>query len=235
MLKENNKDKDKLLFLGIFFVIMISFLIFDNNKNVSKNKYKDEEIKKENIIFKSEYLNNINNISDNYEIKYNMLKDDKKYDLTIFSSYNMKAYSSSYFDNDFLIYNNQNYYINNDEIVPTNDKLNILMPEYYYDINVIKKVLNECTFIHDVKNSYKCSFPIKRYLELLDYKYDENNNDTFDIKVYLKNSSVYFGTLDYTLVDKILSNSNSDSTCEFEIFESNENYSEIIKYYLENN
>jgi len=159
-------QSSKLLIIGIFFLLMIIYILFTS--------IQDNEVKDYSYI--NDYINSINN-----DYMLDVLNNGNE--IVYYKQQNIEHYVSNSFENKHYIKENDKlYYVkdnNNVEIEFTNDLDN----KYNYDLNLIKKVISHCKY-SEIYNRINCTVTYDDYSKELLSLYGVSTEKKEDIKIF---------------------------------------------------
>ena len=205
--KDNVLSGNTVKLLGglVLFFFMIVFILATPNKT-------DEDDKGNGEVSSEDILLLFNQIENKYSLTITESIDNVTKKLTFITNSNINLYEGDMLDNDgYLYYNDKLYYINEDEkkLTETNKKYDFIN-DPYYDIDLIKRVVNHCEFGYETDARSKCTIKLNDYFEEYNNKYnteykveDEEKLD-FDIVHYP--TKIEKIIIDYSRINKIINN-----------------------------
>ena len=202
MLK-NADNTTKMFLIGIVFLLMILYILVVAIGDDKKSDYSFIE-------------NHLKNLGDNYTLNVDVF--DKK---IIYSrDKDVEVFESTSFENNkYIKYNNKIYVLKNDsykEIESNNDLVN----RYYYDLDLIKKVINKCKYKNSYSNEIECTIKSDVYNDAILSLYGLGRAENTDVYI-----NFYYE--DKTVNKMIINTGNAKTTIEIDNKKVND-YSNII-------
>lgn len=244
MFKKNDESitltkKNFILILVILVLgVIVSLYLANILSNVTEKKYKKS-------ISISERLASID---DNFNIKVTKVENDETISMSVSCDENICLYQSDSFENkEIVYYNGKNYTLSNFEDTENAKLLELKTSEYdklfnkkYYDLRLIKGIIEVSTREKDENNNIKASVSLERYLKEYNYIYNEINKTEEDIKISITIvnglSNIRSITVDYKDIDRYFNKSDFDTlSYKIEIESVNYNDYEYIKEYIDKN
>lgn len=232
---EEEKAKEinqKTLIYLIIFVVGISFLFINTNEKGNGNNTKPNN---ENTITitKEDIVKKLDNIKDNYSLDITEKVNDEIVKLKIDTDGKLTAYIGESIDSGGYIFYNNEYFVpgnNNDFVVSKNVKKSIA--ENIYDLNLVKSLTNYCEFI----DNNTCKIKYSDYLKEYNYKYkttyEIEEDDNFLINFTYNENYITKISYDYTLINKIINNSENKINYIIRISNINKNdFSDQFEYF----
>lgn len=191
---EDKKNKRTLIWIIIFILLFVTFLV------LPKKEIKNSEIKRENYNEQIEKL--FDKISKNYNLSIKLFKNEREYELEYFSDGIIEMYSSNDFSKKgYLIFENNIYYLENDELVKTNEsEIENIFNKKLFDLEFIKKIVNKCDIERVSKIRKKCTLNSKDFLILYDETLNNNDNGQVDIEIIHDDSKIRCIIMEYSNV-----------------------------------
>ena len=181
MLKKTD-DTTKLFLIGIVFLVMILYIFvtaIKDNKDVDYS-----------------FINNsLKKIGNNYTLNVSMLNKKIVYsrdkEVEVFES-------DDFSSNKYIKYNNKIYVLHNDiyeETINNNDLIN----KYYYDLELINKVIPYCKYYNNYRDEVLCKIKNDDYNNelLAQYGLGRSNDSDVEIDFYYKDKVVNKMTINY--------------------------------------
>lgn len=232
---EEEKTKEinqKTLIYLIIFVVGISFLFINTNEKGNGNNTKPNN---ENTITitKEDIVKKLDNIKDNYSLDITEKVNDEIVKLKIDTDGKLTSYISESIDSGGYIFYNNEYFVpgnNNDFVVSKNVKKSIA--ENIYDLDLVKSLTNYCEFI----DNNNCKIKYSDYLKEYNYKYkttyEIEEDDNFLISFTYSENYITKISYDYTLINKIINNSENKINYIIRISNINKNdFSDQFEYF----
>lgn len=232
---EEEKTKEinqKTLIYLIIFVVGISFLFINTNEKGNGNNTKPNN---ENTITitKEDIVKKLDNIKDNYSLDITEKVNDEIVKLKIDTDGKLTSYISESIDIGGYIFYNNEYFVpgnNNDFVVSKNVKKSIA--ENIYDLDLVKSLTNYCEFI----DNNTCKIKYSDYLKEYNYKYkttyEIEEDDNFLISFTYSENYITKISYDYTLINKIINNSENKINYIIRISNINKNdFSDQFEYF----
>ncbi len=229
-IKKFYEENQKLIYFGLFFLIIIFIIL------LSPAKYNNKEIK--NDVSLDEIVNLFNKINNNYsltieeningELKILEYSNDSKVILYEGSKVN---------DNGYLLYNGKLYMANLKNNKLTKEKS---MPNFVndrlYDLNLLKKVIPHCEleYVNEVKAN--CKMNLSSYINEYNNLYNENISILEDEKINFEiihySNRIGKINVDYTTINKLINNNEDNVFYGIKIYNIDSNdFSDILEYY----
>ena len=174
MLK-NMENSTKLALIGIIFLFMILYILFTSIGDSKRRDY----------TFIGDYLNSLNN---NYSLDINIGIKSIKYS----RDENIEVFESKSFDNNKYIKYDGKLYVYDKEKLKEIENNNDLIDKHYYDINLISKVIDKCTFKRTYDDNLFCIIDNDSYNKELStlYGIGRTNDKNVVIDFYIKDKVV---------------------------------------------
>ncbi len=225
--EENTKSMVR--YILVFVVGFVVILIMNAHRNKNYEQMKDT------------YNDNINKISDNYTLEIKLYKGEEEYTLEYKTDSIIGVYSSETFSKtEYISYNNELFYLENDKIVKTDfNEINGIFDNKLYNLKLLTNLIKSS---NGKFNRYKTKYNIKMNDFFNEYNklFNDNINPTLEDDIILDvnhdEKSIKSIAIVYDSVIKVLTNEVNET--EYVITLKNLNStdnSEYYKYFEENN
>jgi len=222
------KDKkDKVLSIILFVLIVIATIYLGSNytmPNDTNNTSIDANV--------TELLSNIN---DNYTVSINVYNSQEKYNYNYSRDSQIELIDEGDYSNKaYLVYKNKFYLIDVNNFKLTNVSKIDRYNNPYVNIELIKKLINNCKLESINTNNQKCIINENDYFKEYNniYNTDYSGNEDMTIEVSFYPSRIHSIKIDYTGVDKIINNGNDILKYELIFTDIGENnYTEVKDHY----
>ena len=188
MLK-NTDDTTKLFLIGIVFLVMIVYILITSITDSKKVDY-------------SFVSDSLNNIKENYSLDVKMKNKNIKYS----NNSGIELFESKEFENNKYIKYNNKVYVYDKESIKEIENNNDLIDKYYYDMNLINKVIEYCKFKKSAIDSVSCNIKSDIYNKELSSLYGVGYSDETPVTLvfYYNNKIVnkmigYYGNESVTI------------------------------------
>ena len=231
--EESRELKQKTLIYLIILVVGMSFLFINTNEkgnNSSNTKPKNENTV---TITKDDIIKKFENINDNYSLNITQNINDENIVLKIDTDGNLTSYISDSIDKGGYIIYKDKYFVpgdNNNFMIVNNVKK--LVPSSIYDLDFIKSLISYCDFIDNNTCKIKYSDYLKEYNYRYKTSYEIEEYDTFLINLTYSAKYITKISYDYTLLNKMISNNESNVNYLIRISNiNNNNFSDQFEYF----
>ena len=224
-------NKDSILGLLLFIVIIIAAIFFSLKDNQSEN----ETVKNQTISDEVNITELLSKITDNYTVAVNIIKKEEK------SNYNYSRDSKiEYIDEGdnsnkaYFVYNKKYYSVDINKYTLTKVKS---IPNYnnpYANLDLIKNVIKTCEFKQVNENNKSCTIKTSTYFDEYNniYKTKYNGEEDMSINISYYPSRIYSIIIDYTNVDKVINNGEDNLKYALVFSDIGKNdYTKILDYY----
>ncbi len=231
MLEEEKEEKKNYAKYIIIIIILFFVLIIAGGINVASRIYGG--IKNPSEIAK----NYFEKITNNYSLDIKLNKGEEEYTLNYMSDGVVEMYTSDTFPKIGYLTYNSSYYCFDDNKFKNISSINIntIFNDKLYNINFIKKLLEDCDFEVTSLIRAKCILNTDKFFEEYNNFYDENiairENEMVPIEVIFDSTRIRNIKIIYDNVVKILDQSSENVEYDIEISDINKNdFSEFIPY-----
>lgn len=231
--KEENGTEEidkKFIIYGIVFVICFFCLIGLGETRKDKKEY--QQTKLSSITSK---------IYNNYSADIKVYDGEEESTLEYKTDSKINIYSSELFPKtEYISYNDELYYLENDNVSKSNMKdINDLFMYQYYDINFILSLFKDCKTKYTNSKTVYCNISLSKYFEHFNKKYNTDfqvKNDNVVIIAIMFDKELEKVSIMYDDINRIINN--EDKELQYIITLSNINgndFSDYLKYFNENN
>ncbi len=215
---------------GVIFLICFLCLIGLGETQKGKKEYRESII--------SDISNKTYN---NYSAIINVYDGEEESTLEYKTDSKINVYSSGLFPRtEYISYNNELYYIENELPVKSNiEDINNIFNYQYYDVNFILSLFNDCkTKFIDSKTIY-CNIKLSKYFEHFNKKYDTDIkvvNDSIVIISIVFDKEVEKISVIYDDINRLLNKEDKELQYIINLNNINKNdFNDYLKYFNENN
>lgn len=211
--EENGINTNTLKLIGSLIVVffMLVFIITAPSKGEKKeNDIETGEVNKEDILLL------FNQIENNYALTITQTVNDETKTLELLTNSRVNLYEGDMLDRDgYLYYDGKLFYIDSDnyKIVKT-DKQYDFINDPYYDLNMIKRIVNYCEFSYENEVKANCKMKLSEYFKEYNEKYNTNYNVDDDkelnIVVVHYSNKIEKVIIDYSDINKIIKDSDDE-------------------------
>ena len=222
------KDKkDKVLSATILIIIAIAVIYLGANYNSSSDENK--------TVVDANVTELLSNINDNYTVSINVYSSQEKYNYNYSRDSQIEILDEGDYSNKaYLVYKNKFYLIDVNNFKLTNISKIERYNNPYVNIELIKKIINNCELEYVNDNKQKCVINVNDYFKEYNsiYNTDYSGNENMTIEVSFYPSRIHSIKIDYTGVDKIINNGNDILKYELVFSDIGENnYTEVKDHY----
>lgn len=237
---KEEKDQDlKQKFLIYFIIAIVCASILSINPGENKTTNKNNEKKEETITIKKEdIINKLDLVKDNYKLEiYKTVNDEEKEDkLEISREKDFTIFYGSSLNNEgYVEYKGKQYIIKDEDFVlDKNNTVKNDIPQYVYNIDLLKKIINYCEFIDNNTCEINVSNYLTEYNNIYKTTYSIEEDKKIQITIEYGSKKINQISYDFSEIEKIINKKQDKVIYKIYINEINtNNFENEIKYFEE--